>query len=74
MNKTVFYYDSGEVHIENQGEGKYTATVIPDDPLLPTESHIVKDDSLLSASQVLSDYKEKYNLNPSTVWNGTSKS
>ncbi len=75
----VFYYDSGEVHVESipepdlkylENNGPYRCTIIPDDPLLPTEV-IEKDEKAghLAAMEALWEYKEKHHLNPSTVWN-----
>ena len=75
----VFYHDSGEVYVESILEpdakfldhnGPYRCTIIPEDPLLPTET-IEKDDNYgcTAAAAALREYKQKYNLNPSTAWN-----
>ena len=75
----VFYHDTGEVHVESIPEpdakyldhnGPYRCTIIPEDPLLPTETiEIVSNYGSCAAAEALDNYKQKYNLNPSTVWN-----
>lgn len=75
----VFYHDTGEVHVESIPEpdckylehnGPYRCTIIPNDPLLPTEIIELNEKAgHLAAKEALDQYKEKHHLNPSTVWN-----
>lgn len=80
----VFYFDvgyptAGEIHVEAVNDrkakildhnGPYECTIIPNDPLLPTET-VTRDGNygFNVASDVVDDWKQKHNLNLSTIWN-----
>ena len=83
----VFYFDTGydtegEVHVEAINDpnakildhnGPYRCGIIPNDPLLPTETvELDEPAGCLAAKEAVDNWKEKNHLNPSTVWNLTS--
>lgn len=83
----VFYFDAGydtagHVVVESipdpgatilDNNGPYRCTIVPDDPLLPTETTERNEHcGWLAGTLAVEKWKEKNNLNPSTVWTFTS--
>lgn len=83
----VFYFDTGYdtagyVQVESipdpgatilDHNGPYRCTIVPDDPLLPTEATERNDTyGYLAGANAVDDWKAKNHLNPSTVWNLTN--
>ena len=80
----VFYFDTGydtegEVHVEAINDpdakildhnGPYRCCIIPNDPLLPTETvELDEPAGCLAAKEAVDNWKEKNNLNRTTIWN-----
>ena len=80
----AFYFDTGYdtagyVQVESipdpgatilDHNGPYRCTIVPDDPLLPTETvELDEPAGCLAAKEAVDNWKEKNHLNPSTVWN-----
>ena len=79
----VFYFDTGydtegEVHVEAINDpdakildhnGPYRCCIIPNDPLLPTETvELDEPAGCLAAKEAVDNWKEKNNLNRTTIW------
>lgn len=79
----VFYFDTGydtegEVHVEAINDpdakildhnGPYRCCIIPNDPLLPTETvELDEPAGYLAATEAVYNWKEKNNLNRTTIW------
>ena len=68
-----FQFDGGSVRVrclsDEPGAERWSCGIIPDDGSLPIENYTISEPySFLAANAALTMYKEKYHLNPSTLW------